>query len=290
MPAADLLSPLFALLRACRVLLHLLYGALLAGFYPHLVPRAQKQVLGRWSRELLCILNIKLHIEHPQALPSAGCMLVSNHVSWLDIFVLNAIQPAHFIAKGEVRHWPLIGWLCQRSGTIFIKRGLRRDTAQANRRTKALLEQGAWVALFPEGTTSDGSGVGHFHSSLMQPAIDTGATLIPVALRYFDSGGRPCKAAAFTGETTLARSIWRVLRRRQIRASVIFTPALSTSAGNRRMLAWAAHDAVARSLHLLPSEHGRQVHSDQHAGGMAMHSDRPAYGLLLTPTLKRPIN
>lgn len=242
-----------AAVRGCRIAIHLLYGAFQALHYPRLDRTRQQRMLKAWSRELLSILNIRIRISgHQRPGAAVGCMMVANHVSWLDIFALNAIQPAHFIAKAEVRAWPLIGWLCERSGTIFVDRAMRRDTAEVNRRATSLLRRGECIGLFPEGTTTDGSRVGHFHPALMQPMIDADVMLCPVALRYLDADGKPSTVPAFTGDITLARSVWRILRCRRLEVSVEFTPALAASGSNRRILARTAQEAIRNSLQIVP--------------------------------------
>jgi 1-acyl-sn-glycerol-3-phosphate acyltransferase len=274
-----------AAVRGCRVALHLIYGALQALCYPHLDRARQQRLLKKWSGQLLTILNIRVEIGgHQQPHAPDGCLMVSNHVSWLDIFVLNAIQPAHFIAKAEVRGWPLIGWLCARSGTIFVKRTLRRDAQQVNQQAAVLLRQGACVGLFPEGTTSDGSQVGHFHPALMQSAIDAETTLCPVALRYLDIEGRRATAAAFTGDTTLALSLWRILCCRQLNVSVAFTPPLPAATSNRRMLARMAHEAIVHSLHTEPSPFQPEA---KPSATHPLFSTQSAYVLLLAPVINQ---
>ena len=208
-PANNLIS----VFRASRVVLHLVFGMLLAAFYPHLDQTRQRRILKSWSRQLLTILNIGLQIEGQQpARGEGGSLIVANHVSWLDIYVLNAIHPAQFIAKSEVRDWPVIGWLSRRCGTIFIERAMRRNASLINRRVSLLLKQGACVGFFPEGTTTDGKQVGHFHSALIQPAIDAGVKVCPMALCYQNENGQPSAAAVFIGDTSLVQSIWRILR------------------------------------------------------------------------------
>jgi len=240
---------LISMFRGCRLALHLLYGMLLAIFYPHLNQTGQHRILKSWSRQLLNILNIGIQTVGQQPTRGeSGLLMVANHVSWLDIFVLNAIYPSRFIAKSEVRSWPFIGWLCKRSGAIFIERAMRRDAALITQRVSHLLKQGVCVGLFPEGTTTDGKQVGHFHSALIQPAIDAGARLCPIALRYQDDQGEPSSAAAFTGDTTLVQSIWRILRCRHHNALAAFTPALIVANENRRVLARAAQDAISQEL------------------------------------------
>jgi 1-acyl-sn-glycerol-3-phosphate acyltransferase len=280
---------LVSLFRACRLGLHLLYGMLQAVTYPHLGPDRQHRTLKRWSRELLDILNIGLQIEGPQpAHREGGCLIVANHISWLDIYVLNMIHPAQFIAKSEVRDWPIIGWLSSRCGTIFIARATRQDTSKINRQVSQLLEQGACIGLFPEGTTTDGNQVGHFHSSLLQSAIDAGARLCPIALRYQDDDGKPSTAAVFIGETTLAQSIWRILRCKQLNALVMFTPALPTGSENRRVLALTAQTAIARALQdavaIRPAAGLQPAQTIAHD----LISAQSAYALLVDPLLKHP--
>lgn len=275
--------------RACRLTLHLFYGMLLAVIYPHLNHDRQRRTLKSWSRKLLAILNIGIQIEGQQPTRSeGGCLIVANHVSWLDIFVLNAIHPSRFIAKSEVRGWPVIGWLCRRSGTIFIERATRRDTSKINRHVGLLLKQGACIGLFPEGTTTDGKQVGHFHSSLIQPAIDAGVRLCPIALRYRGEEGKPSSAAAFIGETTLAHSIWQILRCRQLNASVVFTTALPTAGENRRVLARAAQAAIAQGLQNLCIT--RQATGQQAAQTFPQNrlSSQSSYALLVDPQMNHP--
>lgn len=251
MPFMDKHPPniLTSLFRGGRLALHLFYAALLAIFYPRLKPAKRRRILKTWSRQLLDILNIGIRAEGQwTVLGKGGCLVVANHVSWLDIFVLNAIYPSRFIAKAEVRNWPFIGWLCKRGNTIFIERAMRQNAASINQRVSFLLKQGVCIGLFPEGTTTDGKQVGHFHSALIQPAIDAGAMLCPIALRYQDKDGKQSSAAAFTGDMTLFRSIWRILRSPRFDALLAFTPALATAGENRRALARTAQQAVSQGL------------------------------------------
>ena len=275
---------LVSALRGARLALHISYGMLLAVFYPYLNQTRQRRILKRWSRQLLNILNIGIQIEgHQPARSEDGCLMVANHVSWLDVFVLNAIHPSQFIAKSEVCSWPIIGWLCKCGGTIFIERAVRRDTALINQRVGMLLKQGVCVGLFPEGTSTDGRQVGHFHSALIQPAIDAGVRLCPIALRYHDEKGELSTVAAFTGDTTLAQSIFRILRCRRHNVLAVFTPALTTINENRRVLTRSAQEAIAQGLQNIPS--GQQAPETAFALPETQFSSQSAYALLLNPIL-----
>lgn len=240
---------LSSLLRGALLMLHVIYGLALATLYPHLPAGRRRRLLKAWSRQLLSILNIGIQIEGTQPARSDGaCLIVANHVSWLDSLVLNAIHPSRFITDAEVRDWPFIGWLCQRGGSIFVERAMRPHANSVNRRVEILLRQGSCVALFPEGSATDGRQTGHFHSALIQPAIDTGVRLCPIALRYQNMDGQLSHRAAYTGDMTLLRSVWRMLRSPRFNALLVFTPALITTGENRRVLARAAQEAIAREL------------------------------------------
>jgi 1-acyl-sn-glycerol-3-phosphate acyltransferase len=179
-------------------------------------------------------------------LDSAG-MLLPNHVSWLDIVVINAHWPARFVAKEEVRHWPIIGWLASCAGTLFIRRGIRSDVALLGRDLVDLLQKGQTVALFAEGTTSDGSGVLPFRSALLQAAVVTGTTVQPLALRYEMDDGALDSTPVYTGTTSFAESLWRIAGRSRIHVRV--TAGAPLHAGtDRRLLAGAAHGEVERML------------------------------------------
>jgi 1-acyl-sn-glycerol-3-phosphate acyltransferase len=141
------------------------------------------------------------------------------------------------------------------------------------------------VALFPEGTTTDGKQVGHFHSALFQPAIDTGVRLCPIALRYQDDSGEPSVVAPFTGDTTLALSIWRILRCRQLNTLVVFTPAQRSADMNRRALARSAQQTIAQELLNIAPKRPEPQQPASFALPQTVLSAQSAYVLLLDPLL-----
>jgi 1-acyl-sn-glycerol-3-phosphate acyltransferase len=279
-------NPLISMFRGIRIVVHLVFGMSLAVIYPHLDQIRQRRILKTWSRQLLTILNVGLQIEGQQpARGEGGSLIVANHVSWLDIYVLNAIRPAQFIAKSEVRDWPVIGWLSKRCGTIFIERAMRRNASLINRHISHLLKQGACVGFFPGGTTTDGKQVGHFHSALIQPAIDAGVKVCPMALRYQDNNGLPSSAAAFIGDTTRVQSIWRILRCQHLNALVVFTPALPAAGENRRVLARTAQAAIAQGLQNVGTTRQTVGQRETSAFPQTLLSSQSAYALLVDPML-----
>lgn len=207
-------------------------------------------MLKQWSRELLRLLGVDVRVNGlPPQWPHA-CVLVANHISWLDIFLIYTEAPGLFIAKSEIRAWPLIGPLIERVGTLFIERGSPHHARRMNAQMAEALAQGRLVCIFPEGTTTEGREVLHFHAALLQPAIAAGAFLMPVALRYTEADGRFCAAPNYAGETTLLQSLWRIVSHRDLRAELNFLPPLSAFEAERRALARQTETVIASVLGL----------------------------------------
>jgi 1-acyl-sn-glycerol-3-phosphate acyltransferase len=195
------------------------------------------------------ILAIRMRVAGVSPSPAeAPLMLVANHISWLDIHALNTVLPARFVAKSEVRDYPLVGWLSGRIGTLFIRRARPRDVGRVTGRLAEILRGGDPVAIFPEGTTSDGAAVLKFHSSLLQAAVQAGAGLQPVAIRYLRADGSRCMEAAFIGSTTLWESLKTIAAQPAIEAELTFLPSIATVDRPRGELARAARELILRSL------------------------------------------
>ena len=154
-------------------------------------------------------------------------LLVANHVSWIDIFVLNSARATSFVAKSEIRSWPVIGWLVAGAGTLFIERGQRHAVHAMGESMQARFRQGDAVGLFPEGTTSEGSELRPFHASLFEPARAAAVEIQPVALRFLQHGQRS-GFAAFIGDESLVANLWRVMGTTGLSVEVVFLPPLAT--------------------------------------------------------------
>lgn len=237
-----------AVFRAARLVVHLSYGLMLAVAYPWFSLKLRRQILQRWSACLLQVLNVRVALATKDGQQLQSGLIVSNHISWLDVFVLNSVIPMRFVAKSEVRAWPVIGWLCARAQTLFIQRGKVRSASRVNKNMSELLVLGESLAVFPEGTTTNGAQLAQFHSSLMQPAIDAGVSVLPVALRYQDTNGTRSDAVAYVDEVSLGQSIWRILCTRQLNVRLMLTPPLSATEMNRRELTRAAHQQISVAL------------------------------------------
>lgn len=181
--------------------------------------------------------------------PHPGPVLVAaNHISWLDILAINAVMPARFVSKADVRHWPLLGWLVASGGTLFIERERKRDALRVVHQIASSLKVGDTIAMFPEGTTGDGHSLLPFHANLLQAAITTEAPVQPVALRYADADGPISTAVVWVGDTTLATSLWRVVCADGLRVRVELLPALTSRGRDRRELGQELRGSIAQAL------------------------------------------
>ncbi len=241
--------------RLVRFGLHLIQGVLLASFVlPWLSTAARARVISRWSAKILRILALRYHVRGTPPAARGGLLFVANHVSWLDIWLLLALRAVRFVSKSEVRGWPVIGWLAAQTGTLFIERTRRLHTATINEQIATALGAGNDVAMFPEGTTTDGLHLKAFHASLLQPAVDLGAQVVPVAIRYVLPDGRTDTTPAYHGDTTLLQSLRAILARRELEAEVAYLAPIDARGKTRRELAQAAQAAIAAALNL-PAPH-----------------------------------
>lgn len=239
-------------IRALR-LAYLLFVLLRLWLIARWLPPSQVQAhssgnVRRWAHRLLGALNISVRASGHVPAPDAALLVVANHVSWLDSYAINTISAARFVAKSEVREWPVIGAIADRFDTVFLKRGCPRAAARAVARLDQVLRAGHPVAAFPEGTTSDGSGLLRFYPAMFQSAVLSGARVQPVAIRYRAADGSPTRAAAFVGDMSVLDSVRRLLREPRLTAELIFCAPLDADGCTRRELAALSRAAIAAAL------------------------------------------
>lgn len=242
-------APVRVVLKGVLLALHIVYALALAVVYPLASQQQKLFLLRHWSRALLGILNIRLEIGGcRESRLDQGELVVANHISWLDVFVLNVVYPSSFVAKSEVRGWPVIGLLCKRARTIFISRANRADTARANALIQDRMVSGECVALFAEGTSTDGTDVAPFHSSLFQSAIDASCPVLPLAIRYHDGTGGIKHDAAFVGDMSFLRSLGNVLSSESLYVTLVILPAIVCTGKSRRVIAAEAHASIRHAV------------------------------------------
>ena len=178
--------------------------------------------------------------------PEKG-LIVSNHISYLDILAFGAAAPCVFVSKAEVERWPIIGRYAREAGCAFVRRHDKVDAARANLSVAESLRGGVPVVLFPEGTTTDGKHVLRFHSTMLQPAIDVQAPVTPCAIRYELDGGDSSREICWWGDMTLLPHVWNLLGKRGVRARIAFGQPIPPGKDRKQL----SHDLRERVTQLL---------------------------------------
>ena len=223
--------------RLLRSVVHGVHGLTIVLLRFHSIDAAQREAyIQWWATKMLRTMGIALRVEGtPRA---GGTLMVLNHVSWLDIMAVHAVCPrARFVSKADVRQWPLVSRLVDAAGTLYLERERKRDALRVVHLMASALTAGEMVAVFPEGTTSDGRALLPFHANLLQAAIATGTPVQPVALRFSDRHDAVMsRAIEFVGETTLLQSLWRVAGGDDVTVHVQLLPAVASVGAERRAL------------------------------------------------------
>jgi 1-acyl-sn-glycerol-3-phosphate acyltransferase len=241
--------------------------------FPLLSSQVRRRVIRDWSRALLrtCGLRLQAHFVGPAAgamqdagrqdagredaparraleEQAPGRLLVANHTSWLDIFAINALATSAFVAKAELRRWPLAGWLIALAGTVFIERARRHAVHQVIQQLRERIRSGFPVAVFPEATTSIDPALLPFHANLLQAAIAENTAIVPLAIRYLDADGMPSREAAYVGDSTFIESLWTVLGARGLVVSVGLMDLVPAEGRNRHELARELRALISSAL------------------------------------------
>ena len=196
--------------------------------------RERTEWMSRSSRRILRFLGVKATY-YGQA-PTQG-LLVSNHLSYLDILVFGQAQPLIFVSKSEVRDWPFVGWLTRCAGTLFIHRQNKPDVIRLAEDFTGLIQQGAVIALFPEGTSSDGTDVLPFRSALLEPAARYGWAVSPTWIGYTVENGSVEQEICFWGDMSFGSHLLNLLCKKGIQANVVYRPALPPGLNRKEMTA-----------------------------------------------------
>lgn len=238
-----------ALSQLARCALHLLHGMwTIWRHFQHASALQKSEHVTQWARSFLAILNVKTTVTGvPQV--AGPLMLVSNHVSWLDILVLLAVQPLRFVSKSDIQRWPVIGWLATHAGTLYIERSSRRDALRTVHQIADALKSGDMIAFFPEGTTSDGSGLLPFHANLLQAAIAVNAPVQAVTMRFQDAAtGQRSRVAAYIDDDHLLGSVWGLLHAAPLEIKLQFASPEHAGARDRRAWAQDLHQKMLETL------------------------------------------
>lgn len=195
-----------------------------------------------WLRKVVGLLGGRLHVLG-QVQPGAK-LIVANHISWLDIPVLGSLLNPNFLSKAEVQHWPIIGWLATKAGTLYITRGQAGAANQAAHTIGQALQKNHSVLVFPEGTTSDGRDVKTFHARLFAPALESHSPVQPIALRYLDAHGALSRVVPYIGEQSLMQNLLGLLREPFITIEVHYLAPIDSTGLQRKTLASICEQSI----------------------------------------------
>ena len=231
-----------------RLLLHTL-GAFFYGtvVYPFIDDSRKNLYVQRWSKKLLDICGVTVKIINPELL-SPRALIVANHVSWLDIFLIYSVVPGHFIAKADMARWPMVGWLSRKTGTLFLERSSARNLKSTLETLVKNLKARERCIFFPEGTTGRQGKMLPFHPNLFEGAINADLPVQPFALKYVDRAGQFEPAVDSSGDISLGKSMKNVFNSDYIHAELTVLPVIDTAGMDRKSLSRQARDVIVAAL------------------------------------------
>ncbi|MCE7007929.1 1-acyl-sn-glycerol-3-phosphate acyltransferase [Kibdelosporangium philippinense] len=232
----------------------LLTGPFIALMMPLLSKRHRESWVRWWFRRIARAFGVRIEVHNGKVLrdyadAERGALVASNHISWLDIVAVNAVQPMRAQAKKEVASWPIIGKLATAARTVYMDRENLRSLPSAKDELMKAMRAGSLVNVSPEGTTWCGLASGRFRPAMFQAAIDADVPVIPFVIRYRLTDGRDTTAPAFIGDETLVTSLRRTARTKGLVLEVhVLDPIEPSKAANRRELAEMTQAAVRDTL------------------------------------------
>ncbi len=236
------------MLKIILILIHLFIGTLFIIFFPVINHKLKKLLIKRWSSLLLKIFKINLVVNNDlrKILSKKNYLIVSNHISWLDIFVINSAYPVAFVAKQSISKWPILSWLVKGSETIFIDRKRITKIKVTLKEVENFLENKGSICIFPEGTSTDGSQLLNFKSNLLQTAINKNISVLPIAIQYLQNQNF-CSAPAYYADLSLLDSIRNLIRFDNIEAKLTILTEIK-SISDRKVLAKEAYIKISKVI------------------------------------------
>ena len=235
-----------------KIWIHIVCGVCTLSFlFPFYDRQKKSEKIQAWSKYLLEIFQLDLQVHGADLLHENRYLLASNHISWIDIHVINAFIPIRFVAKSEMAHWPIFGWMARQLGTIFIRRESPSDARRVVAEMARVLQSES-ICIFPEGTSTNGGLVLPFKHSLFESAVVSRVAIYPLAIQYVSkTTGLRSEIPAFVGDMGLLGSISSMLKSRDLQARITLLEPLSMSletTPDRKQLAVYCHDAIARAI------------------------------------------
>jgi 1-acyl-sn-glycerol-3-phosphate acyltransferase len=234
-------------MKTFKIVLHILLVIPLCLLIVIVSKKQQECIIRFWCKRLLAIFEIKVVVRgfDDFLFNQKKYLIASNHISWLDIIVIQSMKPSIFVAKSDVASWPLFGWVAQMTGTIFIKRDKVSDIKKALKKIKRRLIKHS-VCIFPEGTSTNGRYLLPFKSNLFQSSIDTNKAILPICLRYQENNTYSDKVA-FIDDMSLIDSIMKIKKENNIQVILDVLQPIRPR-GNRKELASYTHEIIQKNL------------------------------------------
>ncbi len=239
----------------------LLVRAFMAAFFilwvkfPRYTREQKLQEIQNWSEKTLRLMGVVVRVRSAVNVEDIPHLVVANHVSWLDVLVIQSLHPSVFVAKREVGQWPVLGAIAKACGVVFVDRSSPSSAKKMVDDVANALHHGYRVAGFPEGTSSEGHTVSLFHANLFEAAIHRQVHVKPIALRYIDeSTGELCLTPAFVGEMGFVESLHRIMSAQVVTVHVHLGSSISPEGHSRRTLAHLSHRSVCQQLEQLVNE------------------------------------
>ena len=236
------------MIKIILVLTHVFLGLVSIIFFPIIDRKSKKILIKSWSLLLLRIFKINLILNKnlKEILTKKNYLIVSNHISWLDIFIINAAYPVAFVAKHSISKWPVLSWLVRASETIFIDRKRITKIKETSKEIEHFLENKGSICIFPEGTSTDGLKLLNFKSNLLQTAINKNISVLPIAIQYFHNQ-KFCSAPAYYGDLSLLDSIRNLIKFDNIDAKLTILTEIQYIS-DRKVLANEAYVKISRVI------------------------------------------
>jgi 1-acyl-sn-glycerol-3-phosphate acyltransferase len=235
-----------------QIWVHVICGVCTLSFiFPFLDRSNKDRKIQAWSKRILKIFHMQLVVHDAHLLDRGPYLIASNHISWLDIHVINAFKPIRFVAKSEVAEWPIFGWMAKQLGTVFIRRDSARHARQVVGQMAEVLKTEC-VCIFPEGTSTIGELVLPFKPNLFESAISAQVLVFPLAIQYLSKGSKErSQTPAFVGDMGLLESMSKIIKNRSLIAQITIFPAYSEGYQprvDRKQLANYCQETISKSL------------------------------------------
>ena len=236
------------MVRFSLVIFHLFYGFILALYILYISDKSKKKLIKSWSKKLIKLFKVKLEINQNihRILSEKNYLIVSNHISWLDIFLINSVYPVPFLSKADVAKWPLIGKLTKSADTIYINRDKNKSLSIASNLIENHLKKMNSVYFFPESVATDGSKLLPFKSNFFQTAINANVDVLPIVIKYTEQNNLST-APSYAGDISLMQSMMSLIRLKNIKAKLSILPKIPSNV-NRKMLAEKTHKKIYEAL------------------------------------------